>query len=308
MAKKNFIIDDLSESFHTPKAVSDNLVKKAIVILPELRAYIPPLTAEETLLLEQSLLTEGCRESLILWKQGEDYILVDGHNRYAICVKHNLDFKIEIKDFTDMEQVKAWMINNQLGKRNVTEEVKSYLRGLQYKNAKNRIGGTGSNQYKQLGQNDQTATHQKLAEQHKVSSKTIQRDEKFYEGLELLTAGDKDLKWRILNRELSIPKRIISELAQQDKSHVNEVLQKIKQGETLSNLSKPKNKENDLDIMLQALDNAGSEVMIEIKGSFLIKNNLANYWQKLRKLKKPITEDFKDYITWGQAKAIGLVK
>ncbi len=312
MAKKNFIIDDLSESFVTPQAVSQEIIKKSIQILPELKAYIPPLTEEETLLLEQSLLSEGCREALILWKQGVDYVLVDGHNRYALCQKHGLDFKVEVKEFADIEEVKGWMINNQLGKRNVTEEVKSYLRGLQYKNAKNKLGGTGANQHKQqLGQNDQAATHEKLAAQHKVSSKTIQRDEKFYEGLELLTEGDKELKWKILNRELNVPKTLIGNLSKQDKQSVDELLAKINQGTHLSKTPsiKPKKKaEPDLDMMLKALENSDSKVIIEIKGDFLIENNLAAYWQELRQLEKPITADFTDYITWGQAKIIGLVK
>lgn len=311
MAKKNFIIDDLSESFVTPQAVSQEIIKKSILILPELKAYIPPLTEEETLLLEQSLLSEGCREALILWKQGVNYVLVDGHNRYALCQKHGLDFKVEVKEFADIEYVKAWMINNQLGKRNVTEEVKSYLRGLQYKSEKAKHG---TNQYNKIGEDKLSTpqkTSEKLAAQHKVSEKTIQRDEKFYEGLELLTEGDKELKWKILNRELNVPKTLIGNLSKQDKQGVNELLAKINQGKNLSKATsiKPKKKaEPDLAMMLKALENAGSEVLIEIKGSFLIKNDLAAYWQELRQLEKPITADFTDYITWGQAKVIGLVK
>jgi hypothetical protein len=312
MAKKDIFSELIkAEAKKMPSSFSA-FDKKSILILPELKAYIPPLTGEETLLLEQSLLSEGCREALILWKQGVDYVLVDGHNRYALCQKHGLDFKVEVKEFADIEEVKGWMINNQLGKRNVTEEVKSYLRGLQYKNAKNKLGGTGANQHKQqLGQNDQAATHEKLAAQHKVSSKTIQRDEKFYEGLELLTEGDKELKWKILNRELNVPKTLIGNLSKQNKEEVKELLTKINQGTHLSKTPsiKPKKKaEPDLNMMLKALENSGSKVIIEIKGDFLIENNLAAYWQELRQLEKPITADFTDYITWGQAKAIGLVK
>lgn len=58
--------------------------------------------------------------------------------------------------------------------------------------------------------------------------------------------------------------------------------------------------------LLKALDNAGAEVLVEISGSFLLKNNLADYWKNLRQLEKPITSSFTDYITWGQAKVIGL--
>lgn len=288
--------------------------KKAIVILPELKAYIPPLTSEELTLLEQSILAEGCRDALIVWKQGEQYILVDGHNRYSICQKHHLDFKVEIKDFADIEQVKNWMISNQLGKRNVTEEVKSYLRGLQYKLEKAKHG---TNQHTKIGVDTLSTpqkTLEKVAQQHKVSGKTIQRDEKFYEGLELLTQEDKELKWKILNREVNVPKSMISELTTQKSDKVEEILQKIKGGEMLK-VPKPKKEIKEekpqeylLNKMMVALENAGDRVLIEIKGDFLIENGLSDYWQKLRKLKTPITEDFTDYLTWGQAKAIGLLK
>ena len=52
-----------------------------IVVLPELKAYIDPLTPEEHDALERSILAEGCRDALVLWGN----ILVDGHNRFGIC-------------------------------------------------------------------------------------------------------------------------------------------------------------------------------------------------------------------------------
>lgn len=59
-----------------------------ITINEELRAYIDPLNEDEFADLERSLLSEGCRDTLILWGD----ILVDGHNRYRICQKHSLPF------------------------------------------------------------------------------------------------------------------------------------------------------------------------------------------------------------------------
>ncbi len=59
-----------------------------ITVLPELKAYIDPLTPDEHDALERSILAEGCRDALVLWGN----ILVDGHNRYGICQKHGLPF------------------------------------------------------------------------------------------------------------------------------------------------------------------------------------------------------------------------
>lgn len=185
-----------------------------IIVLPELQSLIPPLLKEEYELLESSILAEGCRERIILWKQDEtQHVLIDGHNRYSICQKHGKPFEVKINEtLKDLDAVKDWMIDNQLGKRNVTEETKSYLRGLQYNREKIKLGDgkkTGGQNVHQNG----LKTHERLGEQHKVSSKTIQRDEMFALALNALVGEDKELKWRILNRDIQVPKSAIEKLA-----------------------------------------------------------------------------------------------
>ena len=89
-----------------------------ITINEELRAYIDPLTEDEYTALERSLLTEGCRDALVLWGD----ILVDGHNRYGICQKHNIPFNtVQNKSFQSMDDVHLWMIDNHLGRRSVSD-------------------------------------------------------------------------------------------------------------------------------------------------------------------------------------------
>jgi ParB-like chromosome segregation protein Spo0J len=94
-----------------------------IIINQELRDYIDPLTTHEYLALERSLLKEGCRDALVLW--GET--LIDGHNRYAICQKHNIPFQTKQNDsFQSVEDVMLWMIDNHLARRSVS----SFQRGV----------------------------------------------------------------------------------------------------------------------------------------------------------------------------------
>lgn len=90
----------------------------AIIINEDLRAYIDPLTEDEYTALERSLLTEGCRDALVLWGD----LLVDGHNRYGICQKHEIPFKtMQNQTFQSMEDVHLWMIDNHLGRRSVSD-------------------------------------------------------------------------------------------------------------------------------------------------------------------------------------------
>lgn len=89
-----------------------------ITINHELRAYTDPLTANEYAALERSILAEGCRDALVLWGD----VLIDGHNRYAICRKHGIDFKtIQNDSFASIEDVMLWMIDNHLARRSVSD-------------------------------------------------------------------------------------------------------------------------------------------------------------------------------------------
>ncbi|HMX10634.1 MAG TPA: plasmid replication/partition related protein [Burkholderiaceae bacterium] len=89
-----------------------------IVVNEELKAYIDPLTPEEYEALERSLLAEGCRDALVLWGD----VLVDGHNRYAICTQHGLPFQtVQNPRFQSLEDVQLWMIDQHLGRRSVSD-------------------------------------------------------------------------------------------------------------------------------------------------------------------------------------------
>lgn len=89
-----------------------------IVINPDLKAYIDPLTHDERRALERSLLNEGCRDALVLW--GE--LLIDGHNRYELCQQHNLPYRtVQSTLFNSMEDVHLWMIEQHLGRRSVSD-------------------------------------------------------------------------------------------------------------------------------------------------------------------------------------------
>lgn len=89
-----------------------------IIINQVLQSYVDPLTESEYAALERSLLAEGCRDALVLWND----VLIDGHNRYAICRKHNIDFKtIQNSSFESLDDVMLWMIDNHLARRSVSD-------------------------------------------------------------------------------------------------------------------------------------------------------------------------------------------
>lgn len=92
-------------------------------IKDEFKKLIPALSVEEFKQLEQNCLAEGIREKIITWNG----FIIDGHNRYEIATKHKLKFEIESKEFESENDVKIWMVNNQLGRRNLQDFVKGEL-------------------------------------------------------------------------------------------------------------------------------------------------------------------------------------
>ena len=94
-----------------------------IKIDQEFQSLIPPLTIDEYNQLEQNLITDGIRDPLVIWNG----ILIDGHNRYDISQKHNLEFKTIEMQFDNRDDVKIWIINNQLGRRNLLPAVRIKL-------------------------------------------------------------------------------------------------------------------------------------------------------------------------------------
>lgn len=92
-------------------------LSRELIIDPEFAALIPPLTPEEFSGLEKSILEEGCRDAIIVWGN----IIVDGHNRFKICSKHNIPYRTKGRDFQNREAVMLWMLRNQLSRRNLND-------------------------------------------------------------------------------------------------------------------------------------------------------------------------------------------
>jgi hypothetical protein len=175
-----------------------------VIVLDELKEYLVPLSPQEYLHLEESIVSEGCRDSLIVWaKENAELVLVDGHNRFKICTEKSIPYEVRQVEFSDIEEVKAWMIDNQLGRRNLNPDQLSYYRGLKYLALRRSKGGYEN--VKSKGQAE-VSTTELLSEQFKVSESTIKRDSKFAEGLDLIGKSNADLKRRILLGEVKVKK------------------------------------------------------------------------------------------------------
>ena len=172
-------------------------------IKEEFKKLIPPLTAEEFKQLETNCIDEGIRDAIVTW-QG---FIIDGHNRYKIATDWQLSFKTIEKAFDSEYDVIEWMLDNQFGRRNLTETQKSYLRGLRYENDKNRHGG----KRQANPQNGALKTSEKLAQEFNVSKNTIERDAQFSRGINLITKVEPELHDKILSEKSDFTKQVVIE-------------------------------------------------------------------------------------------------
>lgn len=81
----------------------------------EFRDLISKLAVEQYNELERSILSEGCRDALVVW----DGVIIDGHNRYEICQRHGIEFDTTERCFASREEAKEWIARNQLARRNL---------------------------------------------------------------------------------------------------------------------------------------------------------------------------------------------
>ncbi len=232
-------------------------IKKNIIVLDELRDLIPPLLDVEFLALKDNLLKHGCKDPLKIWQTNNRvigregnldepiYVLIDGHNRFQLCTELQIPFNIQIDNFESLKEVRDFMIDFQLSRRNITPQQASYLRGLRYNTEKKAVtdnlksistdvnlpngqnvhlgdfvesvadsdvvSGTDlpNGQNVHLANKTNKTTAQELGEYFNVDEKTIRRDAEFALGLDKL---DPTLRKDILNGNVKVEKAKIQKI------------------------------------------------------------------------------------------------
>ena len=96
-----------------------------IKIDKEFQNLLRPLTAEELKSLEESIKQDGCLRPIELWN---GYI-VDGHNRYTICMKNGIHFEqVDVTaKFETKSDVMKWIVQNQRARQTGRQLSKSEL-------------------------------------------------------------------------------------------------------------------------------------------------------------------------------------
>ena len=193
-----------------------------LIIDPEFRDKIPPLTEDEFSLLEENILSDGAVFSpLVVW----DDIILDGHNRYEIIQKHpELTYAVHTMPFANRYEAISWMCKHQLGRRNLTPQQKKYLIGQRYE-AEKHIDFNCGNQHtlppksgvdKLCPPQKQPGTRSRIAKEASVSDGYVQNASSFAKGVDAAEEVLPGIKQEILTGAIKPTETAVAAVAKAD--------------------------------------------------------------------------------------------
>lgn len=195
---------------------------------PEFRDKIPPLTDAEYEQLKENILSDGeVYEPICVW----DGTIVDGHNRWKIVQEHpEIPYKIKEMEFPDKWSAFEWMYRKQLGRRNLTDEQKTYMIGKMYEARKNTRGGDRRSEEFSNGQNvhlkdrreQRNGTAGEIGKEFGVDGRSVRRAEHFAKGIDTIAHVSQDAAKKILQGVSSTTKSEVAKIANANAEEVKD--------------------------------------------------------------------------------------
>ena len=194
-----------------------------LIIDPEFRDKIPPLTEDEFSLLEENILSDGAVFSpLIVW----DGTILDGHNRYEIIQKHpELTYAVHKVSFANLCESISWICKHQLGRRNLTPQQKKYLIGQRYE-AEKQADAFHGNQHtlsdesgadkKCPHQNSRHVTQSRIAKETNTSASYVREAGTFAKGVDAAEEALPGIKQEILTGTIKPTASAVAAVAKAD--------------------------------------------------------------------------------------------
>lgn len=219
-------------------------MSEKLKIEPKFKNLIRPLSTHEYQQLEYNIKREGCREPIIAWRD----TIIDGHNRYEICTRLGIPFKVADIQFDSDEDAIAWICSNQLGRRNISEETRKYLIGKRYEAEKiigYRRNASGWNQYVANDGDDQSLdkyrptgmrvhdssagrrTAERLGDEYHLSHSTVEKYGAFSKAVDAIAQKEPSLAPMILNGKYRISHDNLVVLSKQSSTELNRFIRRM---------------------------------------------------------------------------------
>ena len=208
---------------------------RTLKVDPEYKGLSQPLGRNEYRQLERSLVSDGCREPILVWNG----TIVDGHNRYEICNQKRVPYATREIAFDSRAAAIAWICTSQLDKRALSEEAKKYLIGKQFEAERHIKRNSAAfqphkavpkhmGQFKESGERKyetRRETAVRLGKEHHISGTTIQRYWKYSQALDAIAKSAPEITRQILSGNYKMTIASIHALARMNPSQLRELSQ-----------------------------------------------------------------------------------
>lgn len=244
---------------------------KDLKVDKEFEELLPVLTPEESEKLENSILQYGLLDPIKIWQEPDtsEWIIIDGHNRYNILKKHNIewhywqDYKI-ITELETREDVKRWMLEQQLGRRNLSEvekyEIVQKFKSVFQKKAKENqsLGGKGSSNLPKV-------------DTRKEMAKAIGTSEGTYRKLDKIMQSDnEEIKQQLREKKISVDKayRKIKNPKPKEKESITPEQKIANSGRTVQKIIEFDDRMNEIDREISSLRTERESLMCRRRSLF----------------------------------------
>lgn len=204
------------------------------MIDPEFRDKIPPLTDAEFEQLRENILKDGeVYEPICVWHG----TIIDGHNRWKVIQENpEIPHRFKEMDFDDKWAAFEWMYRKQLGRRNLTDEQRTYMIGKMYEARKKSKGNHGEHgedgRYLSRQNEDKgpARTARLIADEVGVGRSTVERSERFAKGVDTLRGESPEAADIVLRGKSGMSKSQVSDIRNMDKALRKETAKTIVDG------------------------------------------------------------------------------
>ena len=182
--------------------------QKELKIDPELRGLLPPLTDDEYKQLEKNIVENGFDKNFPIMEWHG--FIVDGHNRYSICKKHNIEYVVGTLGYETKDEVMQWMLDIQLGRRNLSPiqriAVAEKYRPIYERRAKENmsLGGKSYSPKEGLQNSSTLPKKNKIDVRAKLAKTAGVSTDTYSKGKKILDSDNEKLKKETLSGEKSI--------------------------------------------------------------------------------------------------------
>jgi len=197
-----------------------------------IKTLLLPLREDEFKLLEESVKKEGIRDPLVVWEKDGQLVLLDGFHRLKLAEKYNLDYKIKKLHFGSMEEAKRWVLTNQLGRRNLTDEQRTYVLGKLYEMQKKNVGRPKKENNLDNLSEFSGVTAKAISPIVKTNEKTVRRANEFSKAVDKVKEIEPEVAIKILSGEIKDAKTELPKIVKEKPHILPEVAKKIKEGVT----------------------------------------------------------------------------